>query len=338
MGEQRKKRVFSGIQPSGRPHLGNYLGAIKQYVAMQDEYDSIYGIVDYHALTSMHDREQLAEYTLGVAIDFLACGLDPDKCLLVKQSDIPEHTELAWLLGTVTPIAWLERVPTFKDKKAQQPQDVNFGLMAYPVLMAADIVIYKSEAVPVGRDQLPHLELTREIVRAFNYKYGEVFPEPASLVQAETAVVLGIDGEKKMSKSLDNDIGIFEEPESLKKSVRKMVTDTQKIYQGDPGRPEICNVQSFHRMFGFPGLDEVERDCRSGKLGCGKHKDDLAAMMADYFAPMRERRKELETDLDYVRDVIETGGRKARERAQATMAEVRDAMGLDISHLFAGGK
>jgi tryptophanyl-tRNA synthetase len=338
MGETKKKRVFSGIQPSGRPHLGNYLGAIKQYVEMQDDYDSIYGIVDYHALTSIHDRKVLADYTLGVAMDFLACGLDPAKCLLVKQSDVPEHTELAWLLGTVTPIAWLERVPTFKDKKAQQPQDVNFGLMAYPVLMAADIVIYKSEAVPVGRDQLPHLELTREIVRAFNFKYGEVFPEPASLIQTETAVVLGIDGEKKMSKSLDNDIGLFEEPNKLKKKIRKMVTDTQKIYQGDPGRPEICNVQSFHRMFGFPGADEVDRDCRSGELGCGKHKDDVSAVMADYFAPMRERRHELESDLDYVRDVVETSGRKARERAQVTMSEVRDAMGLDISHLFAGGK
>jgi len=334
MGEQRKKRVFSGIQPSGRPHLGNYLGAINRYVEMQDDYDAIYGIVDYHALTSIHDRQRLMEYTLGVALDFLACGLDPDKCLLVKQSDVPEHTELTWLLGTVTPVAWLERVPTYKDKKEQQPQDINFGLMGYPVLMAADIIIYKSEVVPVGKDQLPHLELTREIVRAFNYRFGQVFPEPQGLVDEHTATVLGIDGDKKMSKSADNVIGIFEEPDDLKTLVRKMVTDRQKIYKGDPGRPEICNVFSFHKIFSPADADVAEEGCRAGTLGCVEHKDQVSARIAEHFGPMRERRRELERDLDYVRDVFATCARKARERAQTTMAEVRAAMGLDISSLL----
>ncbi len=334
MVEERKKRVFSGIQPSGRPHLGNYLGAVKRYVEMQHDYDAVYGIVDYHALTSIHDRERLMEYTLGVALDFLACGLDPDKCLLIKQSDVPEHTELTWLLSTVTPVAWLERVPTFKDKKEQQPQDINFGLMGYPVLMAADIMIYKSEVVPVGKDQLPHLELTREIVRAFNRRYGEVFPEPQSLISEETAVVLGIDGEKKMSKSAGNVIGIFEEPADLNKLVRSMVTDRKKIYKGDPGRPEICNVHNFHKVFQPDTAGPAEAGCRAGTLGCVAHKDQVAAIIEEHFRPMRERRHELANDLDYVWDVFATCARKARERAQATMAEVRDAMGLDIKPLF----
>jgi len=338
MGEHSKKRVFSGIQPSGRPHLGNYLGAIKRYVEMQDDYDAVYGIVDYHALTSIHDRDRLMGYTLGVALDFLACGLDPDKCLLIKQSDVPEHTELAWLISTVTPVTWLERVPTFKDKKEQQPQDINFGLMGYPALMAADIMIYKSEVVPVGRDQLPHLELTREIVRAFNYRFGPVFPEPQSLVGEDTAAVLGIDGEKKMSKSADNVIGIFEEPEDLKSIIRKMVTDRKKIYAGDPGRPEVCNVFSFHKIFSPDDLAPADEGCRAGTLGCVEHKDQVSACIEQYFRPMRERRHELENDLDYVRDVFATCAGKARERARETMAEVRDAMGLDITPLFTSEK
>jgi len=337
MGERRKKTVFSGIQPSGRPHLGNYLGAIKRYVEMQGHYDSIYGIVDYHALTSIHDRERLMENTLGVALDFLACGLDPQKCLLIKQSDVPEHTELAWLLSTVTPVAWLERVPTFKDKKMMQPDDINFGLMGYPALMAADILIYKSEVVPVGKDQLPHLELTREIVRAFNYRFGSVFPEPQSLVGEDTAAVLGIDGENKMSKSADNVIGVFEEPEDLKKLVRKMVTDRKKVYKGDPGRPEICNVFSFHKIFSPDDIGPAEEGCRAGTLGCVEHKDFVSSRIEEHFRSMRERRRELARDLDYVRDVFATCGRKARERARVTMSEVRDAMGLEIEPMFRTG-
>jgi len=325
----KKKRVFSGIQPSGRPHIGNYLGAMRQHVQMQDDYDCIFGVVNYHALTSVHDEEELREYTTEMVVDYLAIGLDPNKCLLMKQSDVPQHTELAWLLSTVTPVAWVERCPTYKEKRQQQSADVNFGLLAYPVLMAADILIYKGEVVPVGKDQLPHLELTREITRAFNRIYGETFPEPESLVNKETATVLGTDGVKKMSKSVGNTIEVFADPDELRKKVMGMVTDTSRAYRTDPGHPGICNVFSWHKVFTSERAEEIREGSESAALGCVECKEILAASVEKYFGPMREKRAELMQDLDYVRDVLESSARKAREIAAATMSEVRHKMGID---------
>jgi len=252
-----RPRIFSGIQPSGVVHLGNDLGAIRNYVRLQSEYEAIYCIVDYHALTSTHDGELLRQRTREMAASLLALGLDPDRCTLFVQSHRPEVTELAWLLATVTPVSWLERTPTYKEKKATQPDDVNHGLLTYPVLQAADIVIYKASMVPVGKDQAAHLELSREIVRAFNSRYGETFPEPQA-VYTEAPIVLGTDGVRKMSKSVGNTIDILAEPEIIQKQVMSMVTDTQRILRTDPGRPEVCNVCQLHRFFGpdFPMLGE----------------------------------------------------------------------------------
>ena len=324
-----KKRVFSGIQPSGRPHLGNYLGAMKQHVDMQDRYDCIFGVVNYHALTSVHNGDELRDYSMEMVVDYLAIGLDPEKCLLIKQSDVPEHTELAWFLSTVTPVAWVERCPTYKEKRLQQAADVNFGLLGYPLLMAADILIYRTALVPVGKDQLPHLELTREITRAFNRTYGETFPEPQSLVREETATVLGTDGVKKMSKSVGNTIEIFEEPDNQKQTIIGMVTDTSRVYRTDPGHPDICNVFSFHKIFTPDRAEEIREGSESAKLGCVECKEILAASVEAYFAPMREKRAKLLKDLDYVRNVLETSAQKARARAAETMNEVRRKMGID---------
>jgi len=324
-----KKRVFSGIQPSGRPHIGNYLGAMRQHVQMQDDYDCIFGVVNYHALTSVHSGDELRDYTMEMVVDYLAIGLEPDRCLLMKQSDVPQHTELAWLLSTITPVTWVERCPTYKEKKQQQAADVNFGLLAYPVLMAADILIYRAEVVPVGKDQLPHLELTREITRAFNRTYGETFPEPQSLVNEDTATVLGTDGVKKMSKSVGNTVEVFAEPDELRKRIMGMVTDTSRAYRTDPGHPDICNVFSWHKIFTPERVDEIREGSESAKLGCVECKEILAANVEKYFAPMREKRAKLMQDLDYVQDVLDTAARKAAEIAAETMSEVRLKMGIN---------
>jgi len=324
-----KKRVFSGIQPSGRPHLGNYLGAMRQHVRMQDEYDCIYGVVNYHALTSVHNGDELRDYTMEMVVDYLAIGLDPEKSLIIIQSDVPEHTELAWFLATVTPVPWVERCPTYKEKRQQQASDVNFGLLGYPLLMAADIVIYKSEVVPVGKDQLPHLELTREIARAFNRIYGDTFPEPQGLVNEETATVLGTDGVKKMSKSVGNTIGIFDEQDKLKETIMGMVTDTSRVYRTDPGHPDICNVFSFHKIFTPDRAEEIREGSESAQLGCVECKEILAASVEAFFAPMRQKRAQLMEDRDYVKDVLGTSARKARKIASETMNEVRSKMGID---------
>jgi tryptophanyl-tRNA synthetase len=325
----KKRRVFSGIQPSGRPHIGNYLGAMRQHVQMQDDYDCIFGVVNYHALTSVHNGDELRSYTIEMVVDYLAIGIDPDKCILMRQSDVPQHAELAWLLSTVTPVAWVERCPTYKEKKEQQSGDVNFGLLSYPVLMAADILIYRAEVVPVGKDQLPHLELTREITRAFNRVYGETFPEPQSLVNEETAIMLGTDGVKKMSKSVGNTIEMFAEPDELRNKIMGMVTDTSRVYRTDPGHPDICNVFSWHKVFNPERLEEIREGCESATLGCVECKEILAASVEKYFAPMREKRAELMNDLQYVNDVLETSARKARTIADETMNDVRHRMGID---------
>ncbi|HLO34827.1 MAG TPA: tryptophan--tRNA ligase [Candidatus Deferrimicrobium sp.] len=321
-----RPRTFSGIQPSGIVHLGNDLGAIRNYVAMQAEYEAIYCIVDYHALTSTHDPVALRQRTREMAAGLLALGLDPERCTLFVQSHRPEHTELTWLLCTVTPVSWLERTPTYKEKKALQPDDINHGLLTYPVLQAADIVIYKASLVPVGRDQAAHLELSREIVRAFNSRYGETFPEPKA-VYTDAPTVLGTDGTRKMSKSVGNTIDILGEPDLIRKQVMSMVTDTQRIKRTDPGRPEVCNVCQLQRFFGddYEDLWDGERTARTG---CVDMKKLLGDRIVRHYAPARERYAELMAHPAEIDGILEAGADRLAPVAAATMAEVKEKMGL----------
>ncbi|HEU0236462.1 MAG TPA: tryptophan--tRNA ligase [Candidatus Limnocylindrales bacterium] len=321
-----RQRTFSGIQPSGIVHLGNDLGAIRNYVRLQDEYEAIYCIVDYHALTSVHDAETLRRGVREMAASLLALGLDPERCTLFVQSHRPEHTELAWLLATVTPVSWVERTPTYKEKKQLQPDDVNHGLLTYPILQAADIVIYKAVAVPVGKDQAAHLELSREIVRAFNARYGETFPEPQA-VFTEAPVVLGTDGVRKMSKSVGNTIEILAEPDVIRRQVMSMVTDTQRILRTDPGRPEVCNVCQLQRFFGDDYLSLWDGE-RTARTGCVDMKRLLADRIVAHYAPARERYLYLMAHPAEVDGVLEAGADRLRPIAAATMAEVHERMGL----------
>ena len=321
-----RPRIFSGIQPSGAPHIGNDLGAIRNYVKLQYEYEAIYCIVDYHALTSLHDPERLRRQTREMAAALLALGLDPERCTLFVQSHRPEHTELAWLLMTVTPVSWLERTPTYKEKKQNQPDDVNHGLLTYPVLQAADIVIYKASLVPVGKDQAAHLELSREIVRAFNSRYGDTFPEPMA-VHTEAPIVLGTDGVRKMSKSIGNTIEIFAPEAEIKKRILSMVPDTKRILRTDPGRPEICNVCQLHRSFG-DDYEEIWEGERTARTGCVDTKKLLLERVLTHYAEARERYAELMADPARIDRVLEEGAERIRPMAQATMAEVREKMGL----------
>ena len=321
-----RPRIFSGIQPSGIVHLGNDLGAIRNYVRLQWEYEAIYCIVDYHALTSLHDPEVLRLRTREMAAALVALGLDPERCTLFVQSHRPEHTELCWLLCTVTPVSWLERTPTFKEKKQNQPDDVNHGLLSYPVLQAADIVIYKASLVPVGKDQAAHLELSREIVRRFNTLYGDTFPEPEA-VHTEAPVVLGTDGVRKMSKSLGNTIDILASPDIVTKQVMSMVTDTKRILRTDPGRPEVCNVCQLHRFFG-DDYEDIWDGERTARTGCVDTKRLLAERIIGHYADARERYAELLADPARIDRILEDGAERARPIAQATMDEVREKMGL----------
>ena len=321
-----KPRTFSGIQPSGIVHLGNDLGAIRNYVMLQFEYEAIYCIVDYHALTSTHDGGVLRARTREMAASLLALGLDPERCSLFVQSHRPEVTELAWLLTTVTPVSWLERTPTYKEKKRLQPDDVNHGLLTYPVLQAADIVIYKASLVPVGKDQAAHLELSREIVRAFNHRYGDTFPEPQA-VYTEAPVVLGTDGVRKMSKSIGNTIDILAPEDVIRRQVMSMVTDTQRILRTDPGRPEVCNVCQLQRFFGddYEDLWDGERTARTG---CVDMKRLLADRIVRHYAPARERYLELQSKPELVDEILAAGAKRLEPMAADTMAEVRQRMGL----------
>ena len=319
-------RIFSGIQPSGIVHLGNDLGAIRNYVRLQHEYEAIYCIVDYHALTSTHDGDLLRARTREMAASLLALGLDPDTCTLFVQSHRPEHTELAWLLATVTPVSWLERTPTYKEKRENQPDDVNHGLLTYPVLQAADIVMYKATLVPVGKDQAAHLELSREIVRAFNHRYGDTFPEPQA-VFTEAPVVLGTDGVRKMSKSVGNTIDILGPEDLIRREVMSMVTDTKRILRTDPGRPEVCNVCQLQRFFGedYEELWDGERTARTGVASDDPVGED--PLVVDAAGP-RERYRELMADPGRVDEILAAGAERIRPIAEATMAEVREKMGL----------
>jgi tryptophanyl-tRNA synthetase len=321
--------VFSGARPTGRQHLGNYLGAIQNYVALQQDYDCIYCIVDVHALTTVETTQDLKQNTFEMTIDWLAAGIRPEESILFVQSHVPEVLELHTYLSMVTQIGKLTDLPTFKEKVAQQPENVNYGLLGYPVLMTADIVLYKADIVPVGVDQAPHLEFAREIVRSFNYRYStKVLIEP-QVKHTEILKVLGIDGKAKMSKSLNNHIELASTPEETTARVREMVTDPARMKRTDPGNPDICNVYSMHKI--FSPVEEVEMvnvECRRAGIGCVDCKKRLATNLNTHLEPFRAKRAELAARPDDVQDVLLDGGKRARAIAQKTMAEVREAIQL----------
>ncbi|MHB1133387.1 MAG: tryptophan--tRNA ligase [Chloroflexota bacterium] len=322
-----KGRVFSGARPTGRQHIGNYLGAIQNYVQLQEEYDCVYCVVDIHALTTLESTAELSNNTREMLLDWLAAGMDPERSIIFVQSHVPEHTELHTLLSMITPLTWLTRLPTFKEKVRQHPENVNYGLVGYPVLMAADIILYKAAAVPVGEDQLPHLELTREIVRRFNTLFGPVFPEPEAKLTTFRRV-MGLDGVNKMSKSLNNHIELAATAEETRKRVMTMVTDTSRVYKRDPGHPEICNVYALHGFYSAERTEQIAQDCRGAVLGCVDCKRLLAQNMSDALAPFRARRDELAAQPGLIDDVLAAGAQRARAIAQTTMAEVREHIGL----------
>ncbi|GAB4453117.1 MAG: tryptophan--tRNA ligase [Anaerolineales bacterium] len=325
----KKGRVFSGARPTGRQHLGNYLGAIQNYVALQDDYDCIYCIVDVHALTTVETTQDLRKNTFEMALDWLAAGIRPEESILFVQSHVPEVMELHTYLSMVTALGKLTDLPTFKEKVAQQPDNVNYGLLGYPVLMTADIVLYKADIVPVGVDQAPHIEFAREIVRTFNYRYNtKVLVEP-QVKHTEIPKVLGVDGKAKMSKSLNNHIELAATPQETTARVMEMVTDPARMKRTDPGNPDVCNVFSMHKI--FSPADEVEminRECRVAGIGCVDCKKRFAANLNRHLEPFRAKRAELASQPDLVRDVLNDGAKRARVIAQKTMEEVREAIQL----------
>jgi len=319
-------RVLSGIQPSGILHIGNYFGAMKQHLELQKNHECFYFIADFHALTSNPSPEQIAQHTLDVAMDYLALGLDTDKIIFWKQSDVPQVTQLTWLLSCVTPMGLLQRCVSYKEKVAQGISP-NHGLFAYPVLQAADILIYKSDLVPVGADQKQHIEVTRDIALRFNNSYGEIFNIPQEKIVETSAVVPGIDG-RKMSKSYNNTIQIFESEKSLKKKVMSIVTDSTPV--DEPKDPDKCNVFALLKL--FAQKDEIkqwESKYRKGPLGYGEVKKRLLELIIDYFKPYREKRKQLEENVDFVKQTLEKGAKRAEKVAVETLKQARKAVGLD---------
>ncbi|MHC4073103.1 MAG: tryptophan--tRNA ligase [Planctomycetota bacterium] len=318
-------RVLSGIQPSGKLHIGNYFGAMRQHLQLQAEHNCFFFIADYHALTSNPAPDEIAGHTLGVAMDYIALGLDTEKTVFWRQSDVPEVTELTWLLSCVTPMGLLRRCTSYKDKVAQG-MSPNHGLFAYPVLQAADILIFDSELVPVGADQKQHIEVTSDIAAKFNNNYGEVFTMPKDHIIESVAVVPGVDG-RKMSKSYGNTIGIFEPETSVKKKIMKIVTDSVPVEE--PKDPDKCNVFALLKLVASPDeLGEWDSKYRSGGMGYGQAKKRLAELVLDYFRPYRQKRDELEGNIDYVREVLAGGAERARVVAGKTLERARQAVGL----------
>jgi tryptophanyl-tRNA synthetase len=324
-------RIFSGIQPSGELHIGNWLGAVSNWVRLQEEHDCLFCIVDLHAITGKYEAETLARRTRDMAIGLLASGIDPQRSTLFVQSHVPEHSELQWLLNTVTPIGELERMTQFKDK-SQRIESIPAGLLNYPVLMAADILLYRAELVPVGEDQVQHLELTREVARKWNQQFDPegpgFFPEPKPLL-TEAKRIMGLDGQAKMSKSLGNTVGIMESPEDIWQKLRPAVTDPARVKRTDPGTPEICNIYALHKSFSPPPtVAMVAEKCRSAGWGCLECKRVLADNMIATLAPIRQRGLALEQQEGEVDRILARGAAKARERAGATIQEVKRKMGF----------
>jgi len=318
-------RILSGIQPSGKLHIGNYFGAMRQHLQLQAEHDCFYFIADYHALTSGPLPDEVAAFSLDVAIDYIALGLDTEKTVFWRQSDLPEVTELAWILGCVTPMGLLQRCTSYKDKVAQG-LPANLGLFAYPVLQAADILIFNSDLVPVGADQKQHIEVTRDIAGYFNNTYGKILTMPTEHIIKSVAVVPGIDG-RKMSKSYENTIEIFEPAESVRKKVMRTVTDSTPVEA--PKDPDKCNVFALLKLFAAEQeLAEWQDRYRAGGTGYSQAKKRLAELMIDYFEPYREKRAELANNIDYVKGLLKRGAERARAVAAQTLGRVRHAVGL----------
>jgi tryptophanyl-tRNA synthetase len=303
------------------------VGAIQNYVALQDEYECVYCIVDIHALTTLENTESLREDIYEMVLDWLAAGIDPQKSIIFVQSHVPQVTELHTLFSMVTPLSWLLRVPTFKEKVKMQPENVNYGLVGYPVLMTADIALYKGEVVPVGEDQLPHLELAREIVRRFNSLFGFVFPEPQAKL-TNLPLVLGLDGAQKMSKSYDNQIEISASPEGISKRVMTAVTDPARKYRSDPGHPEVCNVFRLHNFFTTDRAEEIASECRGAGIGCVDCKKILTESISLNLEPFREKRASLASRPDYVNKVLADGADRAQAIAEETVGEAKRKMNL----------
>jgi tryptophanyl-tRNA synthetase len=323
-----KKRVFSGARPTARQHIGNLLGAIDNYVKLQEEYDCIYCIVDIHALTTLQETNKIQGYINDLALDWLAAGLDPKKSIIFVQSHVPEVTELHTYLSMLTPLSWLLRVPTFKEKAKAQPDNINYGLVGYPVLQTADIVLYKAEVIPVGEDQLPHIELAREITRRFNTMLGDTFPEPIGKLTSFPSIP-SLNGKSKMSKSEEGSaIDIAHTAEETAARIMTAVTDPERKFRKDPGHPEICNIYTLHKYFTPAEVEGIGIECRRAGIGCVDCKKLLAKNMNQALASIRAKRVEFAARPGYVKEVLDDGADRARVIARETMQEVRQKMGL----------
>lgn len=325
-----KGRILSGMRPTGRLHIG-HLSVLENWKKLQDEYSCFFFSANWHALTtSFDDTQGIKENVLEMITDWLAVGIDPEKSVIFNQSDIKEHAELHLLLSMMTPLSWLERVPTYKEQiqqfKEQGKDILMYGFLGYPLLMSADVLVYRADAVPVGEDQLPHLELNREIARRFNHMYKPVFPEPKALL-AEVSLLPGTDN-RKMSKSYANDISIFAETDELKRKVMSMVTDPARIKKTDPGNPDICAVYKYHTIYSPEDERNIAQECRGGLIGCVACKKILHENLDKALAPFRERRKDITSQPGFVQEVLAEGASKARKEAEETMRMVRDAMNI----------
>jgi tryptophanyl-tRNA synthetase len=325
-----KKIILSGMRPTGSLHLGNYFGALENWVKLQDEYNCFFCVVDWHALTTGYeDTSEIKDNITNIVIDWLSAGLDPNRSTIFLQSNVKEHAELHLMFSMFTPLSWLLRCPTYKDQIAQM-KDKNittYGFLGYPCLQAADILLYKADTVPVGEDQVPHIELTREIARRFNFLFGEVFPEPAPKL-TKAKVLPGIDG-RKMSKSYGNTIALSDSPDEVRKKVSQMITDPARIRKDDPGHPEVCAVYAFQKVFNAGEVADIEESCRGGKIGCVACKRNLANKMVEYLTPIYERRQDVLKNPGFIKEVIAAGNENARRKAQQTMEEVRKAVKID---------
>jgi len=323
--------ILSGMRPTGRLQLGNLLGALDNWVRLQEDWQCYFSVVDWHALTTNYeDPQDLRENTYEMVTDWLAAGLDPEKSVIFRQSDVLEHAELHLLFSMFTPLSWLERCPTYKDQIEQLREKnlATYGFLGYPLLQAADILVYRANAVPVGEDQAPHIEMTREVARRFNFLYKPVFPEPATILN-QVKLLPGIDG-RKMSKSYGNTIELADAPEEVRRKVSMMITDPARIRKADPGNPDVCTVYAFHGVFNSGESTRVAESCRRGEVGCVSCKALLADKLTAYLAPIYERRQRIAGDRHYLREILEAGAKIARAKAAETMEAVREAMHLKL--------
>ncbi len=322
------EKVFSGIQPSGQLHLGNYLGAVKKWIELTEDHDCIYCIVDYHAVTQDYKPKKMQKRIFEMAASLMACGLDPDRCRIFVQSHVPEHTELAWILNTVTPMGELERQVQYKSKSESQSENINVGLFGYPVLQAADILLYRAQKVPVGEDQVQHLELAREIVRRLRNRFGYELPEPQPLL-SDVKRLKGLDGDDKMSKSLGNTISVDADADTITKKIKGAKTDPQRKKRKDPGDPKVCNIFTMHRFFSTEKEQRwATEGCKSADIGCGDCKKKLTENIITHLEPIQATLGELRKDPDRVWSALAAGALTCRREAAANLDELREAMGL----------